>query len=97
MTPQMIERVTDRLGFLWSEMKDPLPAMKYAAMRMMELGLTYESPKKGQNPQAFARILLADNPVAVEAMQSVMVMLNPERMESAEELIVTVLPGGGSE
>lgn len=94
MTPQMIERVTDRLGLLWGQMKDPLPSMKYAAMRMRELGLSYERPKAGQSPQEFARILLADNPVAVEAMQSVRAMFRPEDVETAEELIETVLPGG---
>lgn len=93
MTPRMIERVTDRLASLWLQSKDPLPSMKYAAMRMSELGLSLESPKKGQSPQAFARTLLSDNPKAVEAMQSVKVMFRPEDVETAEELIETVLPG----
>lgn len=93
MTPRMIERVTDRLASLWSEMADPLPAMRYAASRMSEIGLSLESPKPGQSPRQFARMLLADNPKAVEAMQSVKVMFRPEDVETADELIETVLPG----
>lgn len=93
MTPRMIERVTDRLGNLWSQQKDPLLSMRYAASRMAELGLFLESPKKGQSPQQFARMMLADNPTAVEAMRSVKVIFRPEDVESADELLETVLPG----
>ena len=96
MTPQMIERVTGRLAQLWSQMEDPLPSMQYAANRMAELGLSSQRPKRGDSPQQVARELFAENPAAVETMQSVRVMFDPKQIETADELIETVLPGNAS-
>ena len=98
MTPRMIERVTDRLASLWLQSKDPQEQMQWASNRMVEWSLSLEQPEPGQSPQAFARVLIADNPVMVEHLKSIRVELRPEYVETPEELVEMLLPSeSGSE
>lgn len=98
MTDQMIERVTARLAQLWSEDPNPLQAMTYAALRMAELGLMFETPDRETDPKAFAKTLVSDNPALLSHLrQNVLIEFNPKAIETPDEMLSLLLPGPGSE
>ena len=92
MREEMIERFTDRLAELWAKSPDPQRAMQWAANRMVESGLSLDAPEPNQKPWAFARMLIADNPMAQDQLHAVKSQFHPEHIETAEELIEMILP-----
>lgn len=96
MPQTMIERLTERLGDLWSQSENPMAEMRWAASRMLEHDLSDQQPNPSQNPHEFARMLLEDNPEARAQLRRSSVIQRPESIETAEQLINGILPAQGS-
>ena len=89
----MLERLTDRLGTLWSESRNPMAEMRWAASRLLEAELSDQQPGPKQNPREFARLLIEDNPEMKANLRRLNHEIrNPEAIETADELISLLLP-----
>lgn len=91
VTRYRLEQIADRLVLLLKKEPDPQETMDALAERLMEEGLLFSGPAKAERPEAFADRVIRNNPELAEQV-AMLPLPNLEAMETAEELVLSLLP-----
>ena len=88
----LIERLTNRLTQLIAGSDDPYEMMNYASLRLLEYDLLNWTPSPKTTPLQFALTAIEENPLMPDHLRTIEYEIRPERMESVDELITSILP-----